>query len=306
VIGRCQAQVGDGVQGFGAGNFSRVAGLGADAAAFNQSPGTGVFGKGGSNFEPFDGGGVPGVRGIGAGGPDTSPPSGNAVGVYGQGGTANGDGVQGVGGGQFSGVAGFSDPKGGGIGVFGQGMAGNADGAQGHGSGSFSGVAGFADPKGGGAGVFGSANGGANNVAGRFIGTVQINGDLTVTGNKNVAVPFPDGSRRRLYCMESPDSWFEDFGTGALADGGQVRLDPDFAATVDTTNYHVFLTEYDDNNGLYVTDRTNEGFTMRAKSSRTAHKTSFSYRVVSKRKDVEAPRFLPVTVPANLQSSDQR
>jgi hypothetical protein len=85
---------------------------------------------------------------------------------------------------------------------------------------------------------------------------------------------------------------------GALADGrAQVQLDPDFAATVNTDDYHVFLTEYDDNNGLYVTDRCATGFAVRAKSSDTASGT-FSYRVVAKRGDIEAPRLEKLTMPA--------
>jgi hypothetical protein len=120
---------------------------------------------------------------------------------------------------------------------------------------------------------------------------------LTVTGNKSAAVPFPDGTHRRLYCMESPDSWFEDFGTGTLANGqAQVRLDPDFAATVHTDDYHVFLTEYDDNNPLYVTERSATGFAVRAKTSTTASGT-FSYRVVAKRGDILAPRLEKLTMP---------
>ena len=48
---------------------------------------------------------------------------------------------------------------------------------------------------------------------------------------------------RRLYCMESPESWFEDFGEATLVCGeASIPLDPDFAAVVDTAKYHVFLT----------------------------------------------------------------
>jgi hypothetical protein len=95
--------------------------------------------------------------------------------------------------------------------------------------------------------------------------------------------------------MESPESWFEDFGVGHLVNGqAQIQLDPDFASTVNTDLYHVFITEYEDNNMLYVTKRTSAGFGVRAKE-RKANGT-FSYRVVAKRKDVAGPRLEPVTV----------
>ena len=43
--------------------------------------------------------------------------------------------------------------------------------------------------------------------AGYFAGDVTITGNLTLNGMKSAAVPFPDGSRRLLYCMESPELW---------------------------------------------------------------------------------------------------
>src|SRR5262249_15427617 len=60
-------------------------------------------------------------------------------------------------------------------------------------------------------------------LAGQFIG------DLQVTGTKAAVVPFPDGTQRTLYCMESPELWFEDFGAAKLKDGrAVVKLDADF------------------------------------------------------------------------------
>jgi hypothetical protein len=82
VIGQAGAGTADGVQGFGSGTFSGVAGFGDPS-----SSGTGVFGQGRGN-------GAPGVRGIGAGGPNTTPSG--AVGVYGQGGPGSA-GVAGTG-----------------------------------------------------------------------------------------------------------------------------------------------------------------------------------------------------------------
>ena len=59
-----------------------------------------------------------------------------------------------------------------------------------------------------------------NSNAGFFIGQVYINGPLVIAGGaKSAAVPHPDGTHRLLYCMESPESWFEDFGTGTISGG---------------------------------------------------------------------------------------
>src|SRR4051795_1277374 len=97
--------------------------------------------------------------------------------------------------------------------------------------------------------------------------SVQVNGPFTVLGGpKSTAVPHPDGSHQRLYCVESPERWFEDFGEGQVANGrGQVRLDPDFAALVRGDKYHVFLTEYEDQGGLFVTNVGPHGFDVRAR-----------------------------------------
>jgi hypothetical protein len=209
-----------------------------------------------------------GVVGFGAGGP-TNIPSG-PVGVFGQAGPGT-DGVQGVGSGnEGAGVHGIS------LDSDGNGIIGEAN------NGSFA------------YGVWGRSSSG---FAGVFDGAVQVRGSLDVFGAKSAVVPFADGSHRRLYCMESPESWFEDFGVGHFENGqAQVQLDADFAAVVKSDSYHVFITEYEDNNALYVVNRTNTGFGVRAKSSNTS-KGTFSYRIVAKRKDIEGARLEKVTIP---------
>jgi hypothetical protein len=247
-----------------------------------------VFGQGGSGngsgVVGFGGGNLgAGVRGIGVGGPDTAPNV--RVGVYGQAGQPPGIGVVGVGGDTGTGVYGSTSANNG-AGVFGEILAG----------------AGIA--------VFGSVNS-PGAFAGYFDGPVQVHGDVTVFGNatvnglKSAVVPFPDGSRRRLYCMESPESWFEDFGTGYLKNGqADVPLDAEFASVVNSDDYHVFLSEYDDNNALYVTNRTNTGFVVRSKLSPAAT-GMFSYRVVAKRNDITGPRFEKVLIGPLRRSTSQ-
>jgi hypothetical protein len=268
VKGTCQGPVGDGVQGFGSGNFSGVAGFGGSTPGIGD--GTGVFGIGG-------GAAGPGVRGVGAGGANTGPEPSSAgnVGVFGRAGDGSADGVQGVGvsgaGALISaGVRGIS------LDVDGNGVVAET----GSGPGAFA--------------IWGIANSGFGGV---FEGTVLVFGDLSVLGAKSAVVPFSDGSHRRLYSMESPESWFEDFGISQLVNGqAEVRLAADFASVVNSDNYHVFVSEYDDNNALYVTKRTSTGFGVRAKSSKTASGT-FSYRVAAKRKDIVGSRLERVVIP---------
>ncbi len=168
-------------------------------------------------------------------------------------------------------------------------------------------------------GTVGFAGGATNGaIAGQFSGPVNIyNGPLTILGNyvatgtKSAAVPHPDGSHRLLYCMESPEAWFEDFGTGTLSGGkADVKLDADFAAVVDTKNLHVFLTPHDEAHQLAVKTRSGNGFSVAASVSADASARgmkatdasgTFTYRVVAKRKDVQADRLAKFTVPQEIK-----
>jgi hypothetical protein len=136
--------------------------------------------------------------------------------------------------------------------------------------------------------------------AARFSGPVTIEGSLTVVGGpKSAAVPRPDGSLRRMYCLESTESWFEDFGSAVTSEGrAEVKLAPDFAELVRTDDYHVFLTAEGDSNGLYVAAKRADGFEVRESMPRQApHErdslgsVAFSYRVVAGRKDLERRRL---------------
>jgi hypothetical protein len=150
----------------------------------------------------------------------------------------------------------------------------------------------------GAAAVVGATNGVAGAYAAAFYGPVIVGGAFTVVGGpKSAAVPHLDGSHRRLYCVESPESWFEDFGKGQLECGQtNVTLDPDFAAVVDTADYHVFLTQYGGHDDLSVGEQTPVGFTVQAKNPTAIGR--FSWRVVARRKDIKTPRFEVVAVPS--------
>jgi hypothetical protein len=151
-------------------------------------------------------------------------------------------------------------------------------------------------------GVVGSSTVG---YAGLFFGDARVTRDLFVTGNlfvsgpiKSAVVPHPDGSHRALQAVESPESWFEDFGRAELVDGrARVELDPDFAAVANTeADYHVFLTPEGDSNGLYVASREAASFEVREQQQGGATLT-FSYRIVARRKDVAAERLPQVAAP---------
>jgi hypothetical protein len=125
-----------------------------------------------------------------------------------------------------------------------------------------------------------------------------FSGGLLVWGGpKSAAVPHPDGSHRLLYCVESPESWFEDFGRAKLVRGrAKVKLDATFAAVVRTDDYHVFLCPEGEVKGLYVSHRGRAGFEVREHEG-GASRAAFSYRIVARRKDIKSPRFAKVILP---------
>ena len=133
--------------------------------------------------------------------------------------------------------------------------------------------------------------------AGSFSGDVQITRSLTVFGAKSAAVRTGRNNYRRLYSMESPESWFEDFGEAALRNGrATVRIAPDFAPLIRTGDYHVFLTPYGDCQGLFVANRGRAQFEVRELGNGKRN-VRFSYRIVAKRKDITGRRLEKVAVP---------
>lgn len=144
-------------------------------------------------------------------------------------------------------------------------------------------------------GVYGQTDNSAS-YAGVFIGNLFVTGAISA-GVKNAIVPFPDGSRRLLHCMESPEHWFEDFGGARLNRGiAKVKLDPDFAKVGQTQDYRVFLTPEGDCKGLYVSSKSAQGFEVRELQGGTSG-VQFSYRIVAKRKDIKNhKRFAKIDV----------
>jgi hypothetical protein len=286
VYGQAGAGNANGVEGRGSGNFAGVAGFGDVTNGANS--GIGVFAVGGAPQPASGHFGGPGVYAIGNGGPGYAQLN-QSVGVYGIGGAGNAPGILGQGG--STAADGVQGSSGSGNGVSGQSGTGVGVRA------SSSSATGLVAE--GTIGLIASTTAPAG-TAGQFDGNVVISGNLTVGGAKSAAVPFPDGSHRRLYCVESPENWFEDFGFGELSNGqAQVQLEEGFRSVVDSDAYHVFITEYEDNNALYVAERTSAGFFVRARKSKA--NGTFSYRVVAKRRDVAAPRFDKV----HLQSARQ-
>jgi hypothetical protein len=264
VMGVASGNTGDGVSGVALGNGNGVSGVANGPGALGVA-GSGTFGVGGFT----SGNNMAGVFGSA---------SADSPGVWGQTSSGSWPAVEGFNRGNNNGVRGVSlgtAPPGGGANV---------------------GVVGFSTS---GSGVVGIAS----TPSGVAFGGLFFGGLLVASGPKSAAVKHRDGSHRLFYSVESPESWFEDFGRTKLVRGkAEVKLDPNFAGFVRTDDYHVFLSPEGQTKGLYVSRRSRKGFTVREQEE-GASTTTFSYRIVARRKDLKIQRFKPVRLPV-FQKSD--
>lgn len=120
-----------------------------------------------------------------------------------------------------------------------------------------------------------------------------FNGNHVIAnGTKSASVGTSKGNQL-LYCMESPEVWFEDFGVAYLVNGkAEVKLDELFMETVlidEEHPMHVFVQVQGECNDVYVITGT-DGFTVVEKEQGQSN-IKFSYRLVAKRATFPDHRF---------------
>jgi len=126
------------------------------------------------------------------------------------------------------------------------------------------------------------------------VAKLHVIGDFIATGTKSALVETVSYGKRELYAVESPENWFEDFGEGQLIRGRAiVKLEPIFAETVTTDEYHVFLTPKADCQGLYVASQSADSFEVK-ELQHGQGTIAFDYRIVAKRKGYERARLAEV------------
>lgn len=283
------------------------------------SPNVGVFGSGtGSGGIGLDGHGtIQGVKGV------ATEASGASTGVYGNAASETGYGVEGTS--SYAGVYGQAAgaSKTGQL-VFnnGRGVWGDAGGE----AGSFYGVLGTADENVAGYFLNNSSEDGTlfaeneetfqsdapvfQTSGGNFEGQcmIDVSGNLTCSGKIGGEAELAGGARKvALYAMQSPENWFEDFGSSALSTGAAtVTLDPAFTQTVNTgTEYHVFLTANGDCKGLYVAQKSGSSFEVRELGGGQSN-VAFDYRIVAKRVGYENVRLADITEQFNKNKAQQQ
>ncbi len=140
------------------------------------------------------------------------------------------------------------------------------------------------------------------------------------TGSVSTVMSTSRG-RVALICPESPEAWFEDFGSAELKDGTcHVELDPIFLDCLIVNEDHplkVFIQLTSPMSGQFYVKKGRTGFDVIALGD-APERVTFDYRVVAKRRDMENVRFesadgpepevsaeVPAPLPERMPSDDE-
>jgi hypothetical protein len=142
-----------------------------------------------------------------------------------------------------------------------------------------------------------------------------------VYGNGTVStiVKNTKGDLITLSCPEAPDVVFQDYGIGQLVDGkAHITIDPDLAININVSQDHplkVYITPEGDCNGVYVTNKSQNGFDVIELQGGRSN-VSFAWQIVATRANEEymlkdgskeisdySTRFAPA--PGPLEISEQ-
>ncbi|MEZ4874667.1 MAG: hypothetical protein R2793_04285 [Flavobacteriaceae bacterium] len=127
-----------------------------------------------------------------------------------------------------------------------------------------------------------------------------------IIGNGTVStiVEGTDGKNKIMFAPEAPEVLFEDYGIGTLSNGNAfITIDPNFSNNIIVDEKHplkVFIQLEGDCNGVYVTEKTAQGFMVKELQNGTSN-TSFSWHIVANRKDEKGSTLQENSDYANLR-----
>lgn len=123
-----------------------------------------------------------------------------------------------------------------------------------------------------------------------FVGARNNNTSYKVLGGGSVStmVEDTDGNNRILHATETPEILFEDFGIGKLVNGeAYIKIDELLARHIFVDERHpmkVFVQLEGDCNGVFVTEKTKNGFKVKELNNGKSN-VSFSWNIVANRAD---------------------
>ncbi|WP_152558154.1 beta strand repeat-containing protein [Altibacter lentus] len=116
--------------------------------------------------------------------------------------------------------------------------------------------------------------------------------DYKIIGPGSVSTLINDaqGIPRIMYAPETPEILFQDYGTGKLVNGeARINIDPILKEAIFVDDKHplkVFVTLEGECNGVYVTDKSADGFTVKELQGGTSN-VPFSWQLVANRADTK-------------------
>ncbi|MGL4598387.1 MAG: hypothetical protein ACRCYO_12720, partial [Bacteroidia bacterium] len=120
-----------------------------------------------------------------------------------------------------------------------------------------------------------------------------FNGNHVIANGTKTASVGTQWGNQLLYCLESPEVWFEDIGSGQLVNGVcRIELDSIFkqVTVIDPKHQmHVFVQMEGESEDVYV-EKGMTGFTVKEKNGGKSN-VSFSYRIVAKRVNFQDHRY---------------
>lgn len=125
-----------------------------------------------------------------------------------------------------------------------------------------------------------------------FVGIRNGGTDYKILGGGSVSTLVKDenNQNRVLFCPESPEITFTDSGTGKLMNGAAtIKIDPLLSRNIFVDENHplkVFIQLEGDCNGVFVTNKTSESFTVKELQNGNSN-TSFSWQLIATRADVK-------------------
>lgn len=139
-------------------------------------------------------------------------------------------------------------------------------------------------------GGFFYSGGSSSNSSYAYTGARYGNTNYKIIGNGTVStiVDGVDGNKKVMFAPEAPEVLLEDYGTGTLQSGSaRIEIDPIFAKNIHVDANHpikVFIQLEGDCNGVYVSEKSANGFSVKELAGGT-HNVNFSWHVVANRKD---------------------
>ncbi|CAM4407712.1 hypothetical protein [Flavobacterium terrigena] len=105
-------------------------------------------------------------------------------------------------------------------------------------------------------------------------------------GTKSTMVKDDEGKNRVMYCTEAPEVLFQDFGEAELKNGkATIVLEDVLSKNIsDKKPVKVFIQLEGDCNGVYITNKSNKGFTV-TELNKGKSNTKFSWQIIGNRAD---------------------